>query len=71
MRWPALGLAGALALGTVAGCSEQGKVDQSQSSYQFSETIGTLTINARAGKVTIGTTDGPTMVTETLRFIGS
>jgi hypothetical protein len=71
MRWRALGLVSALALVTVAGCSDQGTVDQSQSSYQFSEPIGALTVNARAGKVTIGTADGPTTVTETLQFSGS
>jgi hypothetical protein len=71
MRWRALptvvGLAAVLAL---AGCSATEKVNEAKQSYQFSEPIVALKVDARAAQVSIATADGPTTVTETVRFTG-
>ena len=59
-----VGLIGILA---VAGCSDPVS-DSSEQSYEISQPVGTLAVDARAAKVTLETGDGPVTVTEILRY---
>jgi hypothetical protein len=71
MSWRALPTVAALATAlALAGCNAARKVNEAKQSYQFSEPIVTLKVDARAAQVSITTGDGPTTVTETVRFTG-